>query len=70
VKPLQSARKKGWIGWAIEVLGGTLGLLVALSLIHQPYRIRSGILAFCLIFLGSTIKLMAAREERKAKNST
>jgi ABC-type uncharacterized transport system permease subunit len=65
---MEAIRKIQWVGYAIAVLGSTL-ILVAIVFLLQPHRAEAGIAGFCLFFLGSTVKLVAALKEKRAKNS-
>ncbi len=63
---MEKLRKIQWLGWAINVLAATL-FLFAIASLHNPYRHPAMIVASVLIFVGPTMKLPGALQERKAK---
>jgi hypothetical protein len=64
---MEAVRKIQWVGYAIGVVGATL-MLVSDVFLLQPQHVRKAILVagFCLVFTGSTMKLLGALKEKRA----
>jgi len=59
-------RKVQWFGYAINFVGVILMLVAEYSL-HSPHRHPAKIVAFVLVFVGSTTQFVAGSKERKTK---